>query len=266
MSFRRLLMGAGLCALPLFAQAEPVPQAALSAQIVVLGETHDNPGHHQIQAQWISALRPTAIVFEMLSVDQAKAVTSSIRGDAAALDAALGWSDTGWPDFAMYFPVFNAAPDATIYGAAVPRDRAQQAMADGIIASFGSQAARYGLSEELPEAQLNARLALQAEAHCGALPETLLPAMVQFQRLRDATLAQTAVQALQATQGPVVVITGNGHARADWAVPYYIGRADAQISVFALGQGEGDIEPGGRFDLVRFSPSVERDDPCDVFN
>ena len=163
-----------------------------AADIVFLGEQHDNPDHHARQAQRVAALAPRAVVWEMLTPEQADRVTPELRVDPVALEAALGWAEAGWPDFTWYYPIFQAAPEAQIVGAAVPREAARSAMAD-VAGTFGAEAAIYGLDAPLPEAQQADRLALQRAAHCGALPEEMLPMMVDVQRLRDATLARAAL-------------------------------------------------------------------------
>jgi uncharacterized iron-regulated protein len=104
---------------------------------------------------------------------------------------------------------------------------------------------------------------MQFEAHCEALPEEMLPVMVDLQRLRDAVLARAVKRALDETGGPVAVIAGNGHARKDWGAPAALGRV-SDVPVFAL----GIVEPGGEegaFDAVETVPAVEREDPCEVF-
>jgi uncharacterized iron-regulated protein len=240
-------------------------QDYVSAEIVILGEIHDNPAHHAVQAEWTAGIAPAAIVFEMLTPEQATRVTPDLRDDAQALGAALDWAASGWPDFAMYHPIFTAAPQARVFGAAVPRDAARAAFEAGVIPSFGAEdAATYGLDAPLPAAQLEARLTFQAAAHCDALPAELLPQMVELQRLRDAVLARTALDALDRTGGPVVVITGNGHARKDWGMPVYIEAARPDVTVFSLGQAE-DGQVAGTFDQVMDSPAVAREDPCAAF-
>ena len=44
---------------------EQVIADARHADITVLGEIHDNPGHHANQAAIVKALQPAALVFEM---------------------------------------------------------------------------------------------------------------------------------------------------------------------------------------------------------
>ena len=66
------------------------------------------------------------------------------------------------------------------------------------------------------------------------------------------------------TGGPVVVITGNGHARTDWGAPHYVSKAAPGVRVFALGQGEAGKPPEGDFAAVVDGPAVDRGDPCEA--
>ena len=240
--------------------------ASLSGDVIFLGETHDNPHHHARQAALVEELAPRALVFEMLTEQQAERAVGAARRDEAALRDALQWEESGWPDFSMYYPIFAAAPEAIVFGAAVPRERARAVMDAGLAGTFGDEAARFGLTDPLPQAQQRRREALQMAAHCDALPEPMLPMMVDIQRLRDAALARAALAALDRTGGPVVVITGNGHARKDWGAPALIATAAPHVSVAALGLGEaGQGAPAGAFDAVEITPGAERDDPCEAF-
>ncbi|MGC3938506.1 ChaN family lipoprotein [Roseobacter sp. EG26] len=245
----------------------PPPQVARAADVVFIGEQHDNPGHHQLQARWVEALEPRALVFEMLTPLQAEAVTEDNRQDEAALKSALAWETSGWPDFAMYYPVFEAAPLARIYGAGVPRDEVRNLMTAPLGAAFGAEdAIRFGIDKALSEVEQMQREQIQRIAHCDALPEEILPTMVSIQRLRDAVLARASSKALSQTGGPVVVITGNGHARTDWGAPFLLAFSDPDIEIFSLGQGEAETDPDGVFDTIVDGPSVDRGNPCDAFN
>lgn len=237
------------------------PDAARGAHIVFLGEVHDNPAHHARQADWVRALAPKAIVFEMLPEALDEAAIAAARGDAQALAGVLGWADLGWPDFEMYHPIFTAAPGAAIRGALIGRAEARAAMTLPLAQAFGEGAEEFGLDLPLPPEMQDAREALQMKAHCDALPESMLPGMVAIQRLRDAALARAARDALRDLGPPVVVITGNGHARTDWGAPALL----PGLSVFALGQSEGGVGPEGTFDLVLDAEPIDRPDPCLAF-
>jgi len=233
--------------------------------VVILGEVHDNSAHHLNQARAVKALNPAALVFEMLTPEQALSVTAVNRLDEGLLGAALGWAETGWPDFGIYFPIFEASPKAVIYGAALPRADVRRAVREGAMAVFGKSGNLFGLADNLTEPEQIARETLQMEAHCNALPENLLGGMVEAQRLRDASLAAAVLNAMDKTGGPVVVITGNGHARADWGVPVMLARAKPGMTVLSLAQFELEPWENAPFDLYVLTSEAEREDPCAAF-
>ncbi len=235
------------------------------ADIVVLGEVHDNPAQHRNQARAVRALQPRALVFEMLVPAQLPAITPDRRLDRQALARALNWKKSGWPDFAMYFPIFQAAPRARIYAGNLPRKQIRKAISDGAAGVFGAGAARYGLDQPLPQPQNDRRIQGQREAHCNALPEDMLGGMVEAQRLRDASIARAAIRAFRETGGPVAVITGNGHARRDWGVPAMIAQAAPALKVLSIGQLEQAPDKPPPYDLWLLTKPAQRDDPCEVF-
>lgn len=251
--------------------AGSLPEGMAGADVVILGEVHDNADIHARQAEVIQALAPKAVVFEMLTRAQAERAAPALRRTPDKLEAALNWAESGWPDFAMYYPVILAAGEVPFYGAAVPRAEARAALKAGIAESFGPEASVYGLTTPLGAAEQAARERAQHLAHCEAMPPEMLPVMVDLQRLRDATLARAVLRALYETGGPVAVITGNGHARRDWGVPRILGQVSPEVSVFVLGlvedgnDGNDGGNGGARFDArERFAPA-ERDDPCAAF-
>jgi uncharacterized iron-regulated protein len=238
------------------------PSLLGDADIVIIGEVHDNPEHHRRQAGLIAALSPAAVAFEMLSPEQARTV-NSISGRQDDLAEALAWSTSGWPEWSLYQPLFEAAGSARIYGMALPTDAVNAAVVEGAAAIFGKDAGRFGLSQPLPPAEQAAREAHQQAAHCGMLPDSLLPGMVEAQRLRDAAFARTALQALADTGGPVAVITGSGHARLDWGMPAALRRAAPKLRFISIGQLEAPAEEGVPFDYRLIAAPAPREDPCD---
>lgn len=233
------------------------------ADVIFLGEIHDNPTHHDNQAQALMAIAPKAVVFEMLVPEQAAKVTAELLDDQHALEAALGWAKSGWPDFEMYYPVFAVIGNAKVFGAQVPREAAGIAIKGGNMSGvLDGAGADFGLTLPLPKGRQDEREALQLAAHCDALPKDMLPGMVMAQRLRDARLAQAATEALQDTGGPVVVITGNGHARTDWGAPALLPK---DVSAMSFGQFEEEPEGAQPFDLWIMTKATERDDPCAAF-
>jgi uncharacterized iron-regulated protein len=62
----------------------------------------------------------------------------------------------------------------------------------------------------------------------------------------------------------VVLLTGNGHARKDIGIPYFLGEAErAQVITIGLLENDGpDDEWAKRFDVAFGTPVQEREDPC----
>ena len=256
-----------------FCAAQPIFASEISpkdlntlppADIYLLGEVHDDKLHHKRQAIAVRALQPRALVFEMLSPEQAQLGQDIDRSDSVELSGALNWAQDGWGSFDLWYEIFAAAPDAVIYGAALPRSDLRLAVSEGAAVAFGEDAASFGLVDALPDHEQVKRESLQDEAHCSALPPDMLPGMVEAQRLRDAAFSRTALTALHDAGGPVVVITGNGHAR-DWGMPHALGRAAPDVTVLSIGQVTPDeIDPP--YDLWLVSPAPKRvGDPCDAF-
>jgi uncharacterized iron-regulated protein len=241
---------------------------AADADVVILGEIHDNPAHHAEQARLVGQLRPEAVVWEMLTPGQLAQAAGADRADEAAFGAALGWEAAGWPDFAMYHPIFLASADALHLGGAVPRGELRPVMEKGALAAWGAPVPWFDAARVLgpldPE-DLDRRKAEQAEAHCNALPVDLLPGMVEAQRFRDATMASAALGALADGKRPVVIITGSGHARTDVGIPAMIRAARPDVTVWALGQVEADPGPDAPYDAVNVTAPAPRQDPCAAF-
>lgn len=257
----------GLAAEPASGVSEVVA-AGRSADIVILGEVHDNPTHHATQAAVVAALQPAALVFEMIPQALEDEV-NALREQGAGRDqlaAALQWSDSGWPDFAFYAAILEAAPQARVFGAGQPPEDVRRAAAEGAAAAFGPDAPAYGLDRPLEPAERAAREADMLAAHCGKLPPETLPGMVEAQRFRDAGLADAALWARTMTgDGRVVVIAGTGHADRLRGIPAALDVADPDLAVLSVGQFEGEPGPAGDYDLALFAPPPDRRDPCADF-
>lgn len=252
------------------AQSAEIAEAARSAEIVVLGEIHDNPDHHRTQAEIVAALQPAALVFEMIpqqfedEVNRLRAAGASREQIAEALD----WDDSGWPDFDMYAPIMEAAPEARIFGGGQPTAEVRRAMLEGAAGVFGPDAEKYGLDQPLPPEEMAAREELMRAAHCGGVPAEMLPGLVEAQRFRDAGLADAALWArTMAGGGPVVVIAGTGHADKHRGMPALVAVAEPDVRVFALAQVESapDAAEDDAFDAVAVAAPPDRDDPCAAF-
>lgn len=245
------------------------------ADIVMLGEVHDNAVHHERQAWLIEQLDPKAVAFEMVPAERTDALAAETGAQAERLERlpeVLDWAASGWPDWALYRPVFEAAADARLIGAGVPRDDLMKAISDGAAVAWGMRAEEPGLTVALSAADLAELTEEMRVSHCDALPDEMLPGMIEAQRLRDARFAAASLEAWR-DGSPAVLVTGNGHARSDRGVPFYLARMAPEAEVLSLGQleldpGSTEIEPyleDVPYDFVWLSEAAERDDPCAVF-
>ncbi len=235
------------------------------ADVVILGEVHDNPVHHANQADAVRAIAPTAVVFEMLTAMQAAKIGIHNRNDDNALADDISWNVKGWGDFDQYYQIIAASP-APIYGGGLERGLVRRAVTEGAAGVFGDAAGEFGLIAALNDDEQALRENNQREAHCNALPENLLAGMVQAQRLRDANLARAVLKALDEHGGPVVLITGNGHTRRDWGVPAALNVARSGLRITALAQLESyDKVVDTPFDYFLVTAPTPREDPCAAF-
>ena len=240
-----------------------------SADIVLLGELHDNPYHHRVRGMLITALasRHPAVVFEQFAAsEQPIAPPSAGQTREAWLDA-NGFDRTGWR-WPLHAPVVEAAlaSGRAIWGSNVPREALRSVVRDG--ASTAPPEFRR-LMEQSP-LDSAARAALDqdlVEGHCGQLPAAMIPGMRAAQEVRDASMTWALVAA--GATGPAWLIAGNGHVRSDIAVPRMLRNAAPGKKVLVVGLLERgtdgalpDLAERQRYDLVIVTPPVAREDPC----
>jgi len=259
---------------------EALRTALGDAKFVVLGEKHDNPRHHVIQAELVEYLGRSggleAVAFEMLPRDTQLDVTAHVQGggNAAGLAEAVGWGELGWGPWTWYGPIADAAlrHDATLVAADISREDARAIYRNGLDALDAEFVARTGLDQPLAAADREARIQAMVEAHCGHDLGGMADAMVKVQRARDAMLADRLARLTDDGRG--VLITGNGHAVTDTGAPAVLERLRPEATTLSLGLKEvrpqWEDVPGEDFahDYVWFTPRAKAVDfdYCERFN
>ncbi len=254
-----------------FAEPTELSHRLAAADFVLLGEHHDNPDHHRLQAwalaQIIAVGRRPPVAFEMVSPEQAPAMRRHLAahpGDVDGLEAALDWSNNHWPDWAMYRPIFAEAVQAgmTLRPANLPQNVLHALARSWPLPDVTRH--YYRLDQTL-DASTAAALAEEIRAsHCGQLPEKVVPAMVEVQRARDAAMALAMTE--DAPTG-AVLIAGAGHTRNDRGVPVQVaalapGRPIFSLAFIQVADDEADPDQTLPFDAVIFTPRIDDDDPC----
>ena len=275
-----------------FVAPEAVAAALGKARFVLLGEKHDNADHHRIQAwlvaQMFAAGRRPAVALEMFTSDQQAALDAYLAaqpGDAAGIGAAVNWAKSGWPDWEQYQPIAQAALDggAALLAANLPRALLRKLSRQGVSVLGAERVAALGLDRPLPEdlaAPLREDIAV---SHCGQLPESMIGPMATVMTARDAQMAEVSRRgARRRGHDGAILIAGNGHARNDRGVPFYLrrpgrygGDTASIVSVGLIEVADGVTEPAAYaeflgtgtlpFDFVWFTPVADLEDPCAKF-
>jgi uncharacterized iron-regulated protein len=256
-------------------------------RFILLGEHHDNPAHHVLQAKMLelllaSGVRPV-VAFEMLSTDRAGAIRDCAVPPRCEIDEfrhAVEWDASGWPEWEIYRPVFEVAIGAELElrAADIPgsamRVIASPSAARSDVRNEWLNALR--LDRPFAPSQTEVLEREIRESHCHLLPEALVPTMATAQRARDAHLAMTIERAASTPGTVVVLVAGLGHTRNDRGVPVYFANPAARALTLSVSlvEVERDVQTPAAaaeaydgafpFDLVWFTSAVERDDPCEV--
>lgn len=259
--------------------------AAADADVVMIGETHDNPDHHKLQAWLIRELahkgKHPGVVLEMIGPEKADSLASYLGTGSATPDglgSALDWNNSGWPDWSMYRPIIEAALGAGY--PILPGDASKLQIREvgerGLRVLPDAEVDRLGVGRLLP-AKLGGALTEDIKvSHCNQLPDADVVKMTDVQRFRDAVLADNVLKAVQKTGG-AVLIAGDGHVRTDRGVPYYLhARApNLKIVTILLKEVESGVEspeaavprdPDGKpaASFIWFTARSDRPDQCEA--
>jgi len=248
-------------------------------RFVLLGEKHDNPEHHEIQAEllhrMIAAGRKPAVVWEMIERGRQAAMDefqASGNTDPDAFADAIGWADSSWPDWEFYRPIADAALSAGLPMIAGNLDAATvRSIGQGDVIATDLRAT-LRLDEPVPEFVRDAVRDEIYRGHCGLIPRDKLAPMVAVQIARDASLAEVMVRSAGRADG-AVLIAGGQHARRDTGAGFHLEQRFGGENIASIGMLEGDLEivwageeqvvPASRFDYVWYTdPAQPNKDYC----
>ena len=265
-------------------QAEITPDQLIERlaqqRFILLGEIHDNKDHHRLQAWVISQLgsrkRTPNIVMEQIRADQAGLLKLFMSGKfktAKRMGPAIGWEKSGWPKWEIYQPIAKAALDnkVSIFAGDTTKDMNRKVGKQGFKALAKGEAAELGLDNPLGKALDTALANELVGSHCNMMPARMMGPMALVQRYRDAHLARAMLKADKGDGS--ILITGNGHARTDRAVPWYLRGAQKNSVSVLIVEARKDaktfldlisLDPDGKAtaDFIWVTPGVDREDPC----
>ena len=251
-------------------QERELVDALAGARYRLLGEIHDNPAHHVIRARLLRAIaasgaRPAVVLEQFdLAHDDTLRAAQLAGADAERLADAGGLDRKAWA-WPLHEPIVEAALRAGLTLRAGNLSRAR--LRNEAIDANAQARLRDARWSAVQTARLREAI---VDGHCGRLPDSVVPRLLQAQRLRDAAMAQAVVDA--ATDDGAILVAGNGHVRKDTGVPAYLDARERIASVGFIEASEDVLrarvlprdmaEDVASYDFVWITPTVAREDPC----
>lgn len=254
---------------------------ANTADVVLLGEVHDNTVHHELQLKLlksrVEAGSQPALMMEQLDAASQPALDQALAGDdrdyvLSSVNALIKFTD--WQ---FYSPLLSVAIDykLPVIAANVPNQFLQPVIWKGYAAFDAAELKRLDVEAVWNEKRQRYLASNMGGAHCGKLRDDLRIGLTRSQRLRDALMADSAVSSV--SRG-VVGIVGSSHARRDIGLPLYFAARAPEAKLLSIGFVE--VSPNSNdpneystdsatgeepYDVIWFTPRMKREDPCANF-
>ena len=245
--------------------------------ITIVGEKHDHPDHHRIQATLLRLLQERAAGLAIVSEACTKAEDPILK---EALSKEY-FDVSSIPDKALRQHTARLSILYALYDTKTPlscgdiaRSQLMQLMKTPHDESILAEERR--LLEAVPiTSDAESSLATMIEeSHCGALSKTMMHPFIRMHRLRDASLT-TAIPGNNS-----LVFVGTIHARKDFGIPHYVQHRFPETPVTSIALLEVDdsrihaadyipettAAETSVYDYILFTPILSIDDPCVRFS
>jgi len=251
--------------------AKQLNNELLHYDYILLGEIHNNPDHHNLQADIINFLATSnvkpSVVMEMLSQkDWQKQPQTWNKYDE--LLALAGMLNDGWP-WELYSPILQSVVDhqLKLFAGNISSNELHRWSNDQSTDKKTDLLFEYSYtSDNFTTLKKNI-----INSHCGHANQDFVNFMLRAQMQRDRIMATSLV----GKDIPVVFIAGSEHVRNDYAVPMQLRRKFKQtsyLSVAFISVVEGEDDPqaylqgdSALYDILYFTPSHTNEDPCEKF-
>jgi uncharacterized iron-regulated protein len=253
-----------------------------AANVLLLGEIHDNPQHHELQQKLLNAriasgARP-AVMMEQLNAESQPALDQALAGSKRDEVLSSVTKLIKFTDWKFYRPFLVIAVDnkLPVIAANISNQQLQPVIWNGFAAYDAGDLKRLAVEQVWSESREKYLARNMGGAHCGQLKDELRAGLSRSQRLRDALMADSAMSSIG--RG-IVGIVGSSHARRDIGLPLYFAARAPLVRIFSIGfvevhprktdpsTYEVDSATGeAPFDVIWFTPRVDRPDPCAELN
>ncbi|MCK8516055.1 ChaN family lipoprotein [Methylonatrum kenyense] len=203
-----------------------------SAQVILLGETHDRIQDHRWQLHLLAALHgrhpEMSIGFEMLPRRSQASLDAWIRGelDEEELLKESNWFEVWGHASSLYMPLFQFARMHRIpsYALNVDRDTVSRIGRSGWEALPDDEREHVGPAAEPPADYVDEMREVLASHPLpdDAEPEDFLDQFVRSQTVWDRAMAEKLAEATKRHDGPAIGIVGRGHAEYGHGIPHQL--------------------------------------------
>lgn len=196
-----------------------------SKDIIFIGEVHDNPEHHLIQAQVLQAMMtrygPVDIAAEAFQHNR-QAVIDRYLNDKISEDAFLkevDWKKEWGFDYSFYRPWLLAAREAgsRLYGINAPREIVKKVSRSGLESLSADERGQIAEEIDLGDKRHRDHIMKAYEAHTHRDLKSF-DYFYQAQCVWEDTMAQNIARNMK-TGRKIVVFTGNGHIIYKFGIP-----------------------------------------------
>jgi uncharacterized iron-regulated protein len=224
----------------------PITRQALEERLagtayILLGEKHDNAGHHLLQGKILARLtragRRPALVWEMLPRRAQGAIDAYLArrdADPDGFASVVGWDNLGWGDWEPYRSIASGAIAGGLRQFAGGLDRSDlKAIGKGGLGALPDDlSARLSGGDPLTPPQRKLIEDAVHEGHCGFVPRAHLGPMISVQIARDLALADALARS--APPEGAVLIAGAQHVRRDAGAPIHLARMRPGAAAISL--------------------------------
>lgn len=249
-------------------EIQAIAEAARGHRFVLLGESHDNPYHHQMQADVIRALvadgRDVTVGMEMFTRDNQKAMAPWSRGmwTEAEFIEKSNWKTQWGFDYALYRPIFEAVRELKLPLAALnlPRDwvrRVGRGGADVLTEEEKKWAPAITLENQVHRQIFTAMMG--GHPLEGKMGDNMVSAMIAW----DEGMAQSGVDYMStktSSKAVMVIVVGLGHMMYGQGINYRLQKKGfSSLGVIGLEEPlpEGGVSRG-LADFIFLGPKVDR--------
>ena len=254
--------------------------AIAEADVVVLGEEHDDSVAHRFQLAVVSQVLATwpgsAVALEMLERDQQAEVNDYLAGTLTGsefLEAVTGGPESTRSFAEFYLPIVDAAgsEEAPVIAANAPRQYVRMARTegwDGLAARPESGQGLYVLPKRLDQGDYRRRIEELMRSYGKEPTREAVDEVLRAQQIWDSTMADSTLQALHDAE-KVVLLVGRFHGDFAGGTVEEIRRRSTLVRVLyvtIINEDARRLRPEdlGRAEFVVYTGGVVRgEDPID---